>query len=124
MLNLIPMRMTVANPIIVGWVGQLLGEGTRIAYNWVHDNRSHGPGIYLDNYCQNFVVDHNVIWNCGAGIRVNGPAKGHRLYNNTLFNCRDIGTRLYNQWPNHTPGYWTAGGYGKSTDIPKSTIYF
>ena len=88
------------------------GKGTRIAYNWVHDNRSHGPGIYLDNYCQNFVVDHNVIWNCGAGIRVNGPAKGHRLYNNTLFNCRDVGTRPYNQWPNHTPGYWTAGGYG------------
>ena len=88
------------------------GKGTRIAYNWVHDNRSHGPGIHLDNYCQNFVVDHNVIWNCGAGIRVNGPAKGHRLYNNTLFNCRDVGTRPYNQWPNHTPGYWTAGGYG------------
>ena len=40
------------------------------------------------------------------------PAKGHRLYNNTLFNCRDVGTRPYNQWPNHTPGYWTGGGYG------------
>ena len=88
------------------------GKGTRIAYNWVHDNRSHGPGISLDNYCQNFVVHHNVIWNCGDGIRVNGPAEGHRLYNNTLFNCRDVGTRPYNQWPNHTPGYWTAGGYG------------
>ena len=90
------------------------GKATRIAYNWVHDNRGKGPnpGIYLDNYCKNFVVDHNVIWNCEAGIRVNGPTEGHRLYNNTLFNCRDLGTHTYNQWPDHTPGYWTAGGYG------------
>ncbi len=43
---------------------------------------------------------------------MNGPAKGHRLYNNTVFNCRDVGTRPYNQWPDHTPGYWTAGGCG------------
>lgn len=77
------------------------GKGTRIAYNWVHDNRGKGPnpGIYLDNFCRNFIVDHNVIWNCEAGVRVNGPAEGHRVYNNTLFNCQDVGTCTYDSWP-------------------------
>ena len=37
----------------------------------IHDNKAMAHGIYLDNYCQNFVVDHNVISNCGAGNRVN-----------------------------------------------------
>ena len=52
------------------------GQGTRIAYDWFHDNRGKGPnpGIYFDNYCRNFIVHHNVIWNCEAGVRVNGPA--------------------------------------------------
>ena len=44
-------------------------------------------------------MDHNVIWNCEAGVRVNGPAEGHRIYNNTLFNCDDVGTHSYHAWP-------------------------
>ena len=43
------------------------GGGTRIACNWVHDNTSTNdprPGIYIDNWCRNFIVDHNVVWNC------------------------------------------------------------
>jgi len=81
------------------------GRGTRIAYNWVHDNKGNGPnpGIYLDNYCRNFIVDHNVIWNCEAGVRVNGPTEGHRIYNNTLFHCQDIGSRTYHVWPPKAP---------------------
>ena len=77
------------------------GQSTRIAYNWFHDNRGKGPnpGIYFDNYCRNFIVHHNVIWNCEAGVRVNGPAEGHRIYNNTLFNCDDVGTHTYHTWP-------------------------
>lgn len=77
------------------------GKSTRIAFNWIHDNRGKGPnpGIYLDNFCRNFILDHNVIWNCEAGVRVNGPAEGHRVYNNTLFNCQDVGTCTYNSWP-------------------------
>ena len=77
------------------------GQSTRIAYDWFHDNRGKGPnpGIYFDNYCRNFIVDHNVIWNCEAGVRVNGPAEGHRIYNNTLFNCDDVGTHTYPAWP-------------------------
>lgn len=77
------------------------GKGTRIAYNWIHDNRAPrpNPGVYLDNFCRNFIVDHNVIWNCEAGVRVNGPAEGHQIYHNTLFKCKEIGTHTFHVWP-------------------------
>jgi hypothetical protein len=95
------------------------GGGTRIAFNWVHDNTStnnpYCAGIYLDNWCRNFVVDHNVIWNCRNfdGILVNGPATNHLLYNNTLFNCDNVGTHPYDSWPgdNPDPGFWTSDVY-------------
>lgn len=101
--------------MVYGWGRN--GKGTRIAYNWVHDNKGKGPnpGIYLDNYCRNFIVDHNVIWNCEAGVRVNGPAEGHRIYNNTLFHCQDVGTHTYHVWPPKTPhvkAEWPKRVYG------------
>jgi hypothetical protein len=56
-------------------------------------------------------VDHNVVWNCegDAGIRINAPAVGNRVLNNTLFNCDDIGTHMYSCWPNNKPDpiFWT-----------------
>jgi len=91
------------------------GQGSRIAYNWVHDNplakSGVGPGIYLDNYTRDIQVDHNVVWNCvgDAGIRINAPAVGDRVFNNTLFNCDDIGTHMYSCWPDNKPDpvFWT-----------------
>jgi hypothetical protein len=89
------------------------GADTRIAYNWIHDNDYPLPCalIYLDNYDANFVVDHNVIWNTGgdSGVRINGPACGHLIYNNTLFNCADVGTYPYDDYPtsNPDPAFWT-----------------
>lgn len=101
------------------------GKETRIAYNWIYNNRSKtNPGVYLDNYCSHFVVHHNVIWNCEAGVRVNRPAKGHRVYNNTLFNCGDIGSHTYNQWPNNTPAYWKANGYGNINEFDTANNLF
>jgi len=83
------------------------GPATRIANNWIHDNPllQNSPLIYLDNYCANFVVDHNVCWNSAgdSGIQVNGPAVGHLIYNNTLFNCADVGVGTYNCWPSNNP---------------------
>lgn len=97
------------------------GPRTRIAYNWLHDNnRSGGPSplIYLDNWCRNFVVDHNVLWNSAgdSGIRINAPADGHRIYNNTLFQCDDIGTHTYDMWPDKNPdsAFWTSDRYNFS----------
>ena len=62
------------------------GEGSVIAHNWVHDNLGDSTnGIYLDNFCKNFVVHHNVIWNNnGNGIRLNSDATNHLICNNTL----------------------------------------
>lgn len=75
------------------------GNGSNIAYNWVHDNLSHGLriGIYLDNVSGNFRVYRNVVWNCpgDAGIRVNLPAYNHEIYNNTLFNTLQVGSNSY-----------------------------
>lgn len=62
------------------------GEGSVIAYNWIHDNQGQNTvGIYLDNYTKNFRVHHNVIWNnSGAGIRLNSPSNDNLIYNNTV----------------------------------------
>ncbi len=93
------------------------GRPTRIAFNWVHDNNHPVPAplIYLDNYDRNFVVDHNVCWNSGgdSGIRINRPALAHLIYNNTLFNCTDVGTYTYDGWPNSNPNpaLWTNDVY-------------
>ena len=95
------------------------GAGTRIAYNWVHDDSSTNDplrmGVYLDNWCANYIVDHNVIWNCptDAGIRINGPALDHLIYNNTLFDCDDVGSHPYDSWPNNnpSPAFWTNDVY-------------
>jgi hypothetical protein len=87
------------------------GQGTVLAYNYIHDNLapSPNPGIYNDNYSKGFSHHHNVIWNCEAGIRLNAPHDDIRVYNNTLFQCSDIGTFTYNQYPKHLPAYWTYG---------------
>jgi hypothetical protein len=66
------------------------GENTEIAYNWVHDRTSirMAEGIYIDNYCSNFLIHHNVVWHTETAIRVNKPAKNIYIYHNTLwFNC-------------------------------------
>lgn len=97
------------------------GITTRIAYNWVHDNVFSGgpaPLIYADNWCRNFFVDHNVCWNSAgdSGIRINAPATGLYIYNNTLFNCDDVATHTYNCWPalNPDPLFWTQNLYSFS----------
>lgn len=64
------------------------GDGSLIAYNRVHDNRSAhlGEGIYLDNNSSGITVHHNLVWNVGTGIRLNTTAIDQNTYNNTLWN--------------------------------------
>lgn len=88
------------------------GQRSRIAYNWAHDRGDPADGlskgIYLDNGCRDFIVDHNVVWNCStAALRLNSPAFGHTLYHNTI-----IGTGSYNDntWSNFEPTNDTFGG--------------
>lgn len=65
------------------------GNGSHIAYNWVHDNYAPSScmGIYLDNYDTNYVVHHNVIWKVKNAIQTNKPAVNHQIYNNTAWYC-------------------------------------
>lgn len=103
------------------------GKGTRIAFNWIHDNKAAnnsdkcGPGIYNDNYCKGFINDHNVIWNCEAAVRVNQPNDSILVYNNTAFNCNNFGYNTYNQWPNYLPTFWVYGNI--STAILKNNLF-
>ena len=96
------------------------GRGTRIAYNWIHDNAPtdwHTAGIYLDNYDRYYQIDHNVIWNISssgansetAGIYLNSPADNQGIYHNTFFNCVSYNTHTYNKYPTANPDtlYWT-----------------
>jgi hypothetical protein len=74
------------------------GEGGIIAYNWVHDNTGDSTvGIYLDNFDKNFIVHHNLVWNCsGSGIRMNSDAINHLVANNTIQQVREpFGTYCY-----------------------------
>ena len=56
------------------------GQGTRIAYNLVHDTdtassglayANNSKGIYLDGGATDYVVDHNVVWGADRGIILN-----------------------------------------------------
>ena len=97
--------------VIYSW--GINSQNARIAYNWVHDNNYPIPSplIYLDDWDRNYVVDHNVCWNSGgdSGIRINGPASGDLVYNNTLFNSANVGAYDVDTWPNSNPdpAFWT-----------------
>ncbi len=59
-----------------------------ISYNVIHDMNGF-VGIYMDNFCENFDIHHNVIYNnCGVGIQVNSPSINHNIVNNTIL---DVG---------------------------------
>ena len=80
------------------------GEGSVLAYNWVHDPKNLCSGIYLDNNSSDFIVHHNVVWNCLIGIQTNKDGINHQIYNNTLWKCSNAmlawgpdGTYIKNQ---------------------------
>lgn len=99
-------------------------EGTAIAYNWVHDIISEGGyeignGIYIDNFCANITVHHNVIWNCSYNaFNYSRPAKNVYWFNNTAFSSPDVdysyipegyadtssGNKMYNNLLSYTIG--------------------
>ncbi len=99
-------------------------KGTEIAYNWVHDIVSVGGyeignGIYVDNFCSDITVHHNVIWNCSYNaLNYSRPSKNIYFYNNTAFAARDVdfsyipdgfadtssGNRMYNNLFSYSVG--------------------
>ncbi|MCX6231698.1 MAG: T9SS type A sorting domain-containing protein [Bacteroidetes bacterium] len=90
----------------VTYTYQSNGSGSYISNNWAHDNHSTTScmGIYLDNADTNYVLHHNVVWNCTTGIQTNKPAVNHQIYNNTVWFCTNAmgawgntGTTIQNQ---------------------------
>ncbi|MBI2302037.1 MAG: right-handed parallel beta-helix repeat-containing protein [Armatimonadetes bacterium] len=74
------------------------GEGSVIAWNWVHDNQGDSTnGIYLDNFDRNFIVHHNLVWNNqSCGIVLNSDSLDNLVANNTLLgNACTFGTFTY-----------------------------
>lgn len=58
---------------------------------------------YLDNGDANYLVHHNVVWNCSKGIQLNLPQTNTDVFNNTFWNNKNPmsewgpdGTRMVN----------------------------
>lgn len=61
--------------------------GTVISHNIFNDIHSGGflaGGIYLDNGSQNFIVDHNLVFDCDIALKLNIPTFNCLIVNNTL----------------------------------------
>lgn len=74
--------------LIYAW-GTDLGN-SNIHHNLIHD-AVHGStandmrvGLYFDNYTENVVAHHNVIYNNDVGIQMNTPGNYKLIYNNTV----------------------------------------
>ena len=61
------------------------GGNTQIRYNWLHHAGQEGldMALYFDNYANNYIAHHNVIWETGTGIRLNRPTGFILCANNT-----------------------------------------
>ena len=71
-------------------------KGTEIDHNWVHESHSGDPqglgfGIYVDNFCSNLKVHHNVVWNCDRqAMNYSRPAVNILWAHNTVFGAKDV----------------------------------
>ncbi len=61
--------------------------GTYVAYNdvWgVKTGGYGGVGLFLDNGCLHFILDHNLAYDCTSATKLNEPSNDNLLINNTL----------------------------------------
>jgi hypothetical protein len=60
---------------------------TVIRYNWINvsngNKESIASGIYMDNWHQNMIVHHNIVWNTSEGLIVNRPGNYDVWANNS-----------------------------------------
>ena len=63
------------------------GAGSEIAWNRIYNVQAGGwggVGVFLDNNSTNWLVHHNVVWNCTHALKMNYAARYNRVLNNTL----------------------------------------
>ncbi len=58
------------------------GKNSEISYNWIFNGGY--AGIYLDNFCSNFKIHHNVVWSNKIGIILNSDSLNNDVVNNTV----------------------------------------
>lgn len=62
-------------------------ENMQIHHNLIHndnDPKESVLGIYFDNFTNNGIAHHNVVWGINEGVRLNRPGNYHQIYNNTV----------------------------------------
>lgn len=97
--------------LIYAW-GTDLGN-SNIHHNLIHDSvhdtvpDDTRVGLYFDNFTENVVAHHNVIYNNDVGIQMNTPGNFKLIYNNTV-----VGN------PVSSVAYW-----GDSTNAYKEELY-
>jgi hypothetical protein len=93
--------MIMTTDVASVYTDRVNGEGTVIAYNWIHDTMTSidGRGVYLDNTSGGYVIHHNVFWkmvNECVSFPVNSfvdtssvtyTANDNYLFNNTFYDC-------------------------------------
>ncbi len=83
--------------------GNTDGGNSEIHHNWFHDNLSAGlaRGIFLSTGAHNYLIHHNVVWNCWeGGYHGEPPSEYVQLYHNTFYS---------------TPGSFDSGGVDLSS---------
>jgi hypothetical protein len=64
------------------------GQWTTIAYNRIHDMHTAGKtgatGIYLDRNSTNYLIHHNLVYDCDRAMTLTTPQGASKVYNNTL----------------------------------------
>ena len=76
--------------------GGLDADNLMIHHNVIHNDNGKFIGIYFDNYTNNIIAHHNVVWGMKDGVRSNRPGHFHIIYNNTLI--PDINNK-WGPWP-------------------------
>lgn len=96
--------------LIYSW-GADMGN-SEIHHNLIHDSQGTdmSVGLYFDNYANNAVVHHNVIYNNNVGIQLNTPGNYRLIYNNTVAN-NDVSSI----------GYWGSAPYAQ--ELYGSRVY-
>lgn len=79
-------------------------DNSNIHHNLIHDSKGSdmSVGLYFDNYANNAVAHHNVIYNNDVGIQLNTPGNYRLIYNNTVVNNKT-----------NSIGYWGTAPYAQ-----------
>jgi hypothetical protein len=80
------MKLSRDGGLIYAWGSDL--TNTEFHHNWIHDSKGDDTsvGMYFDNYTENAIIHHNVIYNNDTGIQMGAPGNFKLVHNNTIVN--------------------------------------